>query len=173
MLFFFFNDAAPTEIYTILFVGSVRCVQETGTWLSGGGRILRDYVYVKDLCRIIEKLLMEPRSGLFNVVTGNSQTLYDIAIVVSKALGIPPQIVFADANEGRGNNLVYDNSALMKRIPDFRFTSLKEAVAACVKAYCQASPQILNESQMFFVGVQVIQQKFVFGVGHTVVGAIH
>ena len=23
---FFFNDTAPTEIYTILFVGSVRCV---------------------------------------------------------------------------------------------------------------------------------------------------
>eukprot|EP00828_Plagiopyla_frontata_P035244 TRINITY_DN46172_c0_g1_i1.p2 TRINITY_DN46172_c0_g1~~TRINITY_DN46172_c0_g1_i1.p2 ORF type:complete len:114 (+),score=20.95 TRINITY_DN46172_c0_g1_i1:73-414(+) len=28
---FFLNDTAPTEIYTILFVGSVRCVQETGT----------------------------------------------------------------------------------------------------------------------------------------------
>eukprot|EP00828_Plagiopyla_frontata_P017141 TRINITY_DN22314_c0_g1_i4.p1 TRINITY_DN22314_c0_g1~~TRINITY_DN22314_c0_g1_i4.p1 ORF type:complete len:177 (+),score=16.58 TRINITY_DN22314_c0_g1_i4:43-573(+) len=27
--FFFFSDTAPTEIYTILFVGSVRCVQET------------------------------------------------------------------------------------------------------------------------------------------------
>eukprot|EP00828_Plagiopyla_frontata_P045852 TRINITY_DN796_c0_g1_i6.p1 TRINITY_DN796_c0_g1~~TRINITY_DN796_c0_g1_i6.p1 ORF type:complete len:526 (-),score=139.81 TRINITY_DN796_c0_g1_i6:22-1599(-) len=32
LLFFFFNDTATTEIYTILFVGSVRCVQETGTW---------------------------------------------------------------------------------------------------------------------------------------------
>eukprot|EP00828_Plagiopyla_frontata_P028536 TRINITY_DN368_c0_g2_i3.p1 TRINITY_DN368_c0_g2~~TRINITY_DN368_c0_g2_i3.p1 ORF type:complete len:180 (+),score=40.08 TRINITY_DN368_c0_g2_i3:3-542(+) len=31
-IFFFFNDTATTEIYTILFVGSVRCVQETGTW---------------------------------------------------------------------------------------------------------------------------------------------
>ncbi len=30
---FFFNDTATTEIYTILFVGSVRCVSETG---SGG-----------------------------------------------------------------------------------------------------------------------------------------
>eukprot|EP00828_Plagiopyla_frontata_P039738 TRINITY_DN5238_c0_g1_i2.p2 TRINITY_DN5238_c0_g1~~TRINITY_DN5238_c0_g1_i2.p2 ORF type:complete len:144 (-),score=50.13 TRINITY_DN5238_c0_g1_i2:28-459(-) len=27
--FFFFNDTATSEIYTILFVGSVRCVQET------------------------------------------------------------------------------------------------------------------------------------------------
>eukprot|EP00828_Plagiopyla_frontata_P020116 TRINITY_DN256_c0_g1_i2.p5 TRINITY_DN256_c0_g1~~TRINITY_DN256_c0_g1_i2.p5 ORF type:complete len:107 (+),score=17.68 TRINITY_DN256_c0_g1_i2:23-343(+) len=33
-LVFFLNDTATTEIYTILFVGSVRCVQETGTWGS-------------------------------------------------------------------------------------------------------------------------------------------
>eukprot|EP00828_Plagiopyla_frontata_P018187 TRINITY_DN2339_c0_g1_i1.p2 TRINITY_DN2339_c0_g1~~TRINITY_DN2339_c0_g1_i1.p2 ORF type:complete len:124 (-),score=27.90 TRINITY_DN2339_c0_g1_i1:20-391(-) len=31
--FFFFNDTATTEIYTILFVGSVRCVQETEQYL--------------------------------------------------------------------------------------------------------------------------------------------
>eukprot|EP00828_Plagiopyla_frontata_P043084 TRINITY_DN6629_c0_g1_i5.p1 TRINITY_DN6629_c0_g1~~TRINITY_DN6629_c0_g1_i5.p1 ORF type:complete len:486 (-),score=104.03 TRINITY_DN6629_c0_g1_i5:154-1611(-) len=31
-VFFFFNESPTTEIYTILFVGSVRCVQETGTW---------------------------------------------------------------------------------------------------------------------------------------------
>eukprot|EP00831_Metopus_contortus_P055307 TRINITY_DN46733_c0_g1_i1.p2 TRINITY_DN46733_c0_g1~~TRINITY_DN46733_c0_g1_i1.p2 ORF type:complete len:137 (+),score=45.77 TRINITY_DN46733_c0_g1_i1:28-438(+) len=30
--FFFFNDTATTEIYTRSIVGSVRCVQETGTW---------------------------------------------------------------------------------------------------------------------------------------------
>eukprot|EP00825_Cyclidium_porcatum_P006145 TRINITY_DN13015_c0_g1_i1.p2 TRINITY_DN13015_c0_g1~~TRINITY_DN13015_c0_g1_i1.p2 ORF type:complete len:129 (+),score=43.58 TRINITY_DN13015_c0_g1_i1:107-493(+) len=29
-LFFFFNDTATTEIYTLHIVGSVRCVQETG-----------------------------------------------------------------------------------------------------------------------------------------------
>eukprot|EP00825_Cyclidium_porcatum_P041692 TRINITY_DN5530_c0_g1_i2.p2 TRINITY_DN5530_c0_g1~~TRINITY_DN5530_c0_g1_i2.p2 ORF type:complete len:113 (+),score=3.63 TRINITY_DN5530_c0_g1_i2:94-432(+) len=29
MVFFFFNDTATTEIYTLHIVGSVRCVQET------------------------------------------------------------------------------------------------------------------------------------------------
>eukprot|EP00828_Plagiopyla_frontata_P030489 TRINITY_DN39703_c0_g1_i1.p2 TRINITY_DN39703_c0_g1~~TRINITY_DN39703_c0_g1_i1.p2 ORF type:complete len:156 (+),score=18.79 TRINITY_DN39703_c0_g1_i1:38-505(+) len=31
LFFLFFNDSATTEIYTILFVGSVRCVQETAS----------------------------------------------------------------------------------------------------------------------------------------------
>eukprot|EP00825_Cyclidium_porcatum_P009426 TRINITY_DN14810_c0_g1_i3.p4 TRINITY_DN14810_c0_g1~~TRINITY_DN14810_c0_g1_i3.p4 ORF type:complete len:129 (+),score=26.43 TRINITY_DN14810_c0_g1_i3:40-426(+) len=34
--FFFFNDTATTEIYTLHIVGSVRCVQETGTWVGTG-----------------------------------------------------------------------------------------------------------------------------------------
>eukprot|EP00825_Cyclidium_porcatum_P037235 TRINITY_DN4071_c0_g2_i16.p2 TRINITY_DN4071_c0_g2~~TRINITY_DN4071_c0_g2_i16.p2 ORF type:complete len:168 (-),score=54.41 TRINITY_DN4071_c0_g2_i16:397-900(-) len=33
--FFFLNDTATTEIYTLHIVGSVRCVQETGTWDIG------------------------------------------------------------------------------------------------------------------------------------------
>eukprot|EP00828_Plagiopyla_frontata_P019527 TRINITY_DN2496_c0_g1_i1.p5 TRINITY_DN2496_c0_g1~~TRINITY_DN2496_c0_g1_i1.p5 ORF type:complete len:118 (-),score=21.49 TRINITY_DN2496_c0_g1_i1:488-841(-) len=33
--FFFFNDTGTTEIYTILFVGSVRCVQETANGQMG------------------------------------------------------------------------------------------------------------------------------------------
>eukprot|EP00825_Cyclidium_porcatum_P026679 TRINITY_DN28691_c0_g1_i1.p2 TRINITY_DN28691_c0_g1~~TRINITY_DN28691_c0_g1_i1.p2 ORF type:complete len:118 (-),score=17.77 TRINITY_DN28691_c0_g1_i1:266-619(-) len=32
--FFFFNDTATTEIYTLHIVGSVRCVQETGFYLN-------------------------------------------------------------------------------------------------------------------------------------------
>eukprot|EP00825_Cyclidium_porcatum_P006649 TRINITY_DN13316_c0_g1_i1.p1 TRINITY_DN13316_c0_g1~~TRINITY_DN13316_c0_g1_i1.p1 ORF type:complete len:141 (+),score=54.16 TRINITY_DN13316_c0_g1_i1:121-543(+) len=31
IFFFFFNDTATTEIYTLHIVGSVRCVQETGS----------------------------------------------------------------------------------------------------------------------------------------------
>eukprot|EP00825_Cyclidium_porcatum_P006375 TRINITY_DN13159_c0_g1_i1.p1 TRINITY_DN13159_c0_g1~~TRINITY_DN13159_c0_g1_i1.p1 ORF type:complete len:280 (-),score=17.77 TRINITY_DN13159_c0_g1_i1:421-1260(-) len=34
LLFFFFKATATTEIYTLHIVGSVRCVQETGTWDS-------------------------------------------------------------------------------------------------------------------------------------------
>eukprot|EP00825_Cyclidium_porcatum_P026082 TRINITY_DN28160_c0_g1_i1.p1 TRINITY_DN28160_c0_g1~~TRINITY_DN28160_c0_g1_i1.p1 ORF type:complete len:198 (-),score=12.58 TRINITY_DN28160_c0_g1_i1:180-773(-) len=40
-LFFFFNDTATTEIYTLHIVGSVRCVQETGTPPTLGSTLLR------------------------------------------------------------------------------------------------------------------------------------
>eukprot|EP00828_Plagiopyla_frontata_P019020 TRINITY_DN24323_c0_g1_i1.p2 TRINITY_DN24323_c0_g1~~TRINITY_DN24323_c0_g1_i1.p2 ORF type:complete len:102 (+),score=14.04 TRINITY_DN24323_c0_g1_i1:57-362(+) len=41
-MFFFFSETTNTEIYTILFVGSVRCVQETGTWGTGVLKIDRN-----------------------------------------------------------------------------------------------------------------------------------
>eukprot|EP00831_Metopus_contortus_P018426 TRINITY_DN17861_c0_g1_i2.p1 TRINITY_DN17861_c0_g1~~TRINITY_DN17861_c0_g1_i2.p1 ORF type:complete len:109 (+),score=34.35 TRINITY_DN17861_c0_g1_i2:31-357(+) len=42
LLFFFFNDTATTEIYTRSIVGSVRCVQETGTWEIPEGEEIED-----------------------------------------------------------------------------------------------------------------------------------
>eukprot|EP00825_Cyclidium_porcatum_P033650 TRINITY_DN35621_c0_g1_i1.p2 TRINITY_DN35621_c0_g1~~TRINITY_DN35621_c0_g1_i1.p2 ORF type:complete len:106 (+),score=28.82 TRINITY_DN35621_c0_g1_i1:105-422(+) len=42
--FFFFNDTATTEIYTLHIVGSVRCVQETGIdWLLGARETYKNY----------------------------------------------------------------------------------------------------------------------------------
>eukprot|EP00825_Cyclidium_porcatum_P013859 TRINITY_DN17351_c0_g1_i3.p1 TRINITY_DN17351_c0_g1~~TRINITY_DN17351_c0_g1_i3.p1 ORF type:complete len:194 (+),score=30.23 TRINITY_DN17351_c0_g1_i3:76-657(+) len=37
--FFFFNDTATTEIYTLHIVGSVRCVQETGQTMDTGNKV--------------------------------------------------------------------------------------------------------------------------------------
>eukprot|EP00828_Plagiopyla_frontata_P025129 TRINITY_DN32105_c0_g1_i1.p1 TRINITY_DN32105_c0_g1~~TRINITY_DN32105_c0_g1_i1.p1 ORF type:complete len:215 (+),score=14.16 TRINITY_DN32105_c0_g1_i1:47-691(+) len=50
LFFFFFNDAATPEIYTILFVGSVRCVQETAYGVSK----IRKWSCAKrlDLCKV-------------------------------------------------------------------------------------------------------------------------
>eukprot|EP00828_Plagiopyla_frontata_P006975 TRINITY_DN1318_c0_g1_i1.p2 TRINITY_DN1318_c0_g1~~TRINITY_DN1318_c0_g1_i1.p2 ORF type:complete len:150 (-),score=28.56 TRINITY_DN1318_c0_g1_i1:146-595(-) len=46
-LFFFFNDAATTEIYTILFVGSVRCVQETAPFTIRAKELMDIYYGLK------------------------------------------------------------------------------------------------------------------------------
>eukprot|EP00825_Cyclidium_porcatum_P029043 TRINITY_DN31127_c0_g1_i1.p2 TRINITY_DN31127_c0_g1~~TRINITY_DN31127_c0_g1_i1.p2 ORF type:complete len:223 (+),score=8.92 TRINITY_DN31127_c0_g1_i1:32-700(+) len=48
-LFFFLNDTATTEIYTLHIVGSVRCVQETGV------EHLIDLVLVEEIVRIVKR----------------------------------------------------------------------------------------------------------------------
>eukprot|EP00825_Cyclidium_porcatum_P048634 TRINITY_DN8220_c0_g1_i3.p1 TRINITY_DN8220_c0_g1~~TRINITY_DN8220_c0_g1_i3.p1 ORF type:complete len:412 (+),score=53.05 TRINITY_DN8220_c0_g1_i3:59-1294(+) len=56
-IFFFFNDTATTEIYTLHIVGSVRCVQETGTW--GYIQILYTHIF----------LLIQGQNKLYNHFT--------------------------------------------------------------------------------------------------------
>eukprot|EP00828_Plagiopyla_frontata_P019181 TRINITY_DN24533_c0_g1_i1.p1 TRINITY_DN24533_c0_g1~~TRINITY_DN24533_c0_g1_i1.p1 ORF type:complete len:114 (-),score=17.07 TRINITY_DN24533_c0_g1_i1:29-370(-) len=42
-IFFFFDDSVSTQIYTILFVGSVRCVQETEIRSSLHHQLITNY----------------------------------------------------------------------------------------------------------------------------------
>eukprot|EP00825_Cyclidium_porcatum_P034866 TRINITY_DN3659_c0_g1_i1.p3 TRINITY_DN3659_c0_g1~~TRINITY_DN3659_c0_g1_i1.p3 ORF type:complete len:119 (+),score=26.64 TRINITY_DN3659_c0_g1_i1:69-425(+) len=46
IVFFFFNDTATTEIYTLHIVGSVRCVQETGYQRRVHGHITNLFVFL-------------------------------------------------------------------------------------------------------------------------------
>eukprot|EP00828_Plagiopyla_frontata_P011205 TRINITY_DN16171_c0_g1_i1.p3 TRINITY_DN16171_c0_g1~~TRINITY_DN16171_c0_g1_i1.p3 ORF type:complete len:113 (-),score=33.28 TRINITY_DN16171_c0_g1_i1:22-360(-) len=80
LFIFFFNDTAPTEIYTILFVGSVRCVQETAEFQApfaecydmyftgvGGAR-----VYAKLLRPIAPAKTPHPALVMFHGYSGHS-----------------------------------------------------------------------------------------------------
>eukprot|EP00831_Metopus_contortus_P006978 TRINITY_DN12664_c0_g1_i2.p2 TRINITY_DN12664_c0_g1~~TRINITY_DN12664_c0_g1_i2.p2 ORF type:complete len:123 (-),score=28.55 TRINITY_DN12664_c0_g1_i2:70-438(-) len=63
--FFFFNDTATTEIYTRSIVGSVRCVQETVTYLHViKGKILSDKQIKKLLNELLEELIKTVNKGI-------------------------------------------------------------------------------------------------------------
>eukprot|EP00831_Metopus_contortus_P028390 TRINITY_DN23606_c0_g1_i2.p1 TRINITY_DN23606_c0_g1~~TRINITY_DN23606_c0_g1_i2.p1 ORF type:complete len:148 (-),score=39.58 TRINITY_DN23606_c0_g1_i2:79-522(-) len=67
--FFFFNDTATTEIYTRSIVGSVRCVQETGTWGEGfksEKSKLLDSVKVKD--KLLSSVIYEMGEMIYRMM---------------------------------------------------------------------------------------------------------
>eukprot|EP00831_Metopus_contortus_P071033 TRINITY_DN64968_c0_g1_i1.p3 TRINITY_DN64968_c0_g1~~TRINITY_DN64968_c0_g1_i1.p3 ORF type:complete len:127 (+),score=5.42 TRINITY_DN64968_c0_g1_i1:45-425(+) len=99
---FFFNDTATTEIYTRSIVGSVRCVQETGTWeqyQSITDPENKDYIlanpdyagfitytmFTADLpkqqidCTVLCVILSQPLSTTINVVRISLQFCYKLS----------------------------------------------------------------------------------------------
>ena len=61
------------------------------------GQQLRDFVYVKDVARVILWLMKhQPESGLYNVGTGKARSFYDLADNTFKAMGRETDIVFID-----------------------------------------------------------------------------
>ena len=61
------------------------------------GQQLRDFVYVKDVAKVILWLMEHrPESGLYNVGTGKARSFYDLADSTFKSLGLETNIEFVD-----------------------------------------------------------------------------
>ena len=82
-----------------------------------GGQ-LRDFVYVKDVCKIILWFLHNPSvSGLFNVGTGPAQSVGELARATFSALGeIQPNIEFIDMPETLKEKYQYYTQAEMDKL---------------------------------------------------------
>jgi ADP-L-glycero-D-manno-heptose 6-epimerase len=102
------------------------------------GEQLRDFVYVKDVAKVIT-FLMENRkdSGLYNLGTGKARSFYDLASNTFKALGMEPKIGFIDTPEDIRGNYQYFTEANMTKLIDAGykggFKTLEEGVEDYVK----------------------------------------
>lgn len=61
------------------------------------GEQLRDFVYVKDVCKVMLWFLQHPeKNGLFNVGTGRAQSFRELAEATFHALGLEPNIEYIE-----------------------------------------------------------------------------
>jgi UDP-glucose 4-epimerase len=100
--------------------------------INGNGTVQRDYVYIDDLCALIELLIEKKYHGVLNVATGKSQTILDIANRVRIAFALESKAIIHLAGDARNFDLAFDNSRLMSVFPGFRFKELSDAIQACL-----------------------------------------
>lgn len=109
------------------------------------GQQLRDFVYVKDVVRVIGWLLEQattgkaPASGLYNLGTGKARSFYDLAAATFSALDLEPNIQFIDMPEDIRDKYQYFTEANMQKLQDAGFsepfTSLEAGVDDYVRQY--------------------------------------
>lgn len=102
------------------------------------GEQLRDFVYVKDVVKVITFLMEKrPESGLYNLGTGKARTFYDLASNTFKALDLEPKIGFIDTPEDIRDKYQYFTEANMQKLLnagyDGGFMTLEEGVNDYVK----------------------------------------
>lgn len=79
--------------------GEIRLFKSCNSNYEDGGQ-LRDFVYVKDICKVIVWLLEHPHiSGLFNVGTGEAQSFRELAEATFHAMNLEPNIRYIDMPE--------------------------------------------------------------------------
>jgi len=111
------------------------------------GEQLRDFVYVKDLVKVIGWMLHHMMSniwdanknGLYNLGTGKARSFYDLAANTFKAQGLAPNIEFIDMPLDIRDKYQYFTEANMAKLRAAGYTApfytLEEGVADYVANY--------------------------------------
>ena len=111
------------------------------------GEQLRDFVYVKDLVKVIGWMLHHMMSniwdanknGLYNLGTGKARSFYDLAANTFKAQGLAPNIEFIDMPLDIRDKYQYFTEANMTKLRAAGYTApfytLEEGVADYVTNY--------------------------------------
>ncbi len=111
------------------------------------GEQLRDFVYVKDLVKVMfwmYQLMLNgqwtnDKNGIYNLGTGKARSFYDLAAATFRGLDKEPNIVFIDMPEDIRDKYQYFTEANMKKLRDAGyhepFYSLEEGVDDYVRNY--------------------------------------
>lgn len=104
------------------------------------GMQLRDFVYVKDVVRVIKFLMQRrPQSGLYNVGTGHAQSFLDLANATFLAMNRQPNISFIDIPIDIRDKYQYFTEADISKLRsvgfDSPFFNLQEGIADYVSHY--------------------------------------
>ena len=88
-----------------------------------------DYLYVQDLAKITEWFIENtPQQTTYNVCTGRSWELRQLAETVAAVSGRKPEI--QSTNPGMGAEYTGDNSRLLSEIPALQFEPMQRAIEA-------------------------------------------
>lgn len=150
----FFNVYGPNEYFKgsmasmvfhgykqILEGGKIKLFKSCNPNYADGGQ-LRDFVYVKDICSVIEWLLQHKDvSGLFNVGTGNAQSFRELAEATFQALDMHPNIEYIEMPEHLKKKYQYYTQANMSKLRqvgyDKDFMNLEQGVRDYVTNHLQ------------------------------------
>lgn len=150
--FKFFNVYGPNEYHkgrmASVILHSFHQIQESGQVKLfrshrpdyADGEQLRDFVYVKDVVRVIYWYITHlPKSGIYNLGTGLARPFLTLATSTFKAMGLEPNIEFVDIPEDIRDKYQYFTQAEMRKMRGvgYRkpFYSLEDGVKSYVTRY--------------------------------------
>ncbi|MBU3698621.1 MAG: ADP-glyceromanno-heptose 6-epimerase [Candidatus Kapabacteria bacterium] len=148
----FFNVFGPNEYHkgsmASLVSKSVEQIRQRGyvelfkstDGAYGDGGQMRDFIYVKDVCNVMLRLLQRPDvNGILNLGTGVARSWNDLMAATFAAMGLPADIRYIDMPPELAkqyqNYTQADMSTFHANLPGVAFGSLEDSVADYVNGY--------------------------------------
>ncbi len=146
----FFNVYGPNEdckgdMASVIFksfgqineTGKIKLFRSHNPNYKDGGQ-LRDFIYVKDICKVISFLIDNPSiSGLFNLGTGKARSFEDLARATFVAMGKEPNIEYIDMPQHLREKYQYFTEAKMDKLRKTGYGCIFYSLEDGVKDYVQ------------------------------------
>ncbi|MCR5623886.1 MAG: ADP-glyceromanno-heptose 6-epimerase [Lachnospiraceae bacterium] len=155
----FFNVYGPNEYHkgtmaSVIFhafnqinsIGKVELFKSYNVNYKDGWQ-LRDFIYVKDICKVISFMMDNPEiNGLYNLGTGKAESFFTLASSVFEALGLETNIEYIDMPEYLRPKYQYFTEASMEklRLAGYKeeFYSLRDGAKDYVRNYLDKNMEI-------------------------------
>ena len=109
-----------------------KLINEQEIVLWGDASELREFLYVKDLARIIYEIACCNFSGVVNPVSGQSYSFLEVLDVLATMMGRKPKISYRERTKAKIDN-VFSGELIKKSLPGFHFTSLKDGMKEMIE----------------------------------------
>ena len=109
-----------------------KLINEEEILLWGDGSELRQFLYVKDIARIIYEITCCNFSGVLNPVSGQSYSFLTVLDLLANMVGIKSKIEHRERTKAKIDN-VFSNGFFRKNFPGFHFTPLKDGLKEMVE----------------------------------------
>ena len=98
-----------------------------GEKISINQNVIFDYIYIKDLCKIIKYFIShKPQNKIINVTPDKSISLLEIANIINKIDN--PRVEIEILTKGMNNEYTGSNLLLKSEIPNFQFTDYEKGL---------------------------------------------
>jgi ADP-L-glycero-D-manno-heptose 6-epimerase len=110
------------------------------------GEQMRDFLYIKDAVMMINHILSNKITGIFNIGSGKPETWNYLANAIFKAMDLPPIIQYIDMPEHLKDKYQYYTKADMNKFNkncfEMEYTPLNNAISDYVKNYLMTNNRL-------------------------------
>lgn len=130
----FFGVFGKYEDYETRFISNAICKKILNLPITINTNVYFDYIYIKDLVKILEKLINhKPKEVFYNIGSGKLIDLVSLANIVNSLDGTKTDIVVA--NEGLNREYSCNVDKMKELIGDYDFISFENAIKEMFEYY--------------------------------------
>lgn len=141
-----FGVFGPYEEWDHRFISNAICRALKGMPITINQNVFFDYLYVKDLARILKYFIeKDAEYKHYNLCRNESVDLLSLAQIIKDVLGADVPIIVK--NDGLKSEYTADGTRMLKEIGDFKFTDIRDAISE-LRDYYKACIEQIDENKL-------------------------